>query len=91
MLWVTDLIEDIRRLVSFVNWHLTFLLEHSEQLDVSVASHYKSDQHLVVHSKRIGMSDGGITDFHLTFSTSITAWILPPLPVRSFLCLETHG
>jgi hypothetical protein len=26
-------------LVSFVNWHLTFLLVHSVQLDVSVASH----------------------------------------------------
>lgn len=34
------LIEDIRLLVSLVNWHLTFRLEHSEQLDVSVASHY---------------------------------------------------
>ena len=33
------LIEDMRRFVSFVNWHLTFLLEHSEQLVVSVASH----------------------------------------------------
>jgi hypothetical protein len=32
--------EDIRRLVSFVNWHFTFLLEHSEQLAVSVASHF---------------------------------------------------
>jgi hypothetical protein len=33
------LIDDIRLFVSFVNWHLTFLLEHSEQLAVSVASH----------------------------------------------------
>jgi hypothetical protein len=32
--------EDMRRFVSFVNWHLTFLLEHSEQLAVSVASHF---------------------------------------------------
>jgi hypothetical protein len=31
--------DDMRRLVSLVNWHLTFLLEHSEQLVVSVASH----------------------------------------------------
>lgn len=31
--------DDILRFVSLVNWHLTFRLEHSEQLDVSVASH----------------------------------------------------
>lgn len=31
--------DDIRLLVSLVNWHLTFRLEHSEQLVVSVASH----------------------------------------------------
>lgn len=31
--------DDILRLVSLVNWHRTFLLEHSEQLEVSVASH----------------------------------------------------
>ena len=36
----TYLIDDMRLLVSFVNWHLTLLLEHSEQLVVSVASHY---------------------------------------------------
>ncbi len=35
----TCLIDDIRLLVSLVNWHFTFRLEHSEQLDVSVASH----------------------------------------------------
>ena len=35
----TDLMEDMRRLVSFVNWHLCFRLEHSEHDDVSVASH----------------------------------------------------
>ena len=35
----TCLIDDILRFVSLVNWHLTFLLEHSEQLVVSVASH----------------------------------------------------
>lgn len=35
----TCLIEDMRRFVSLVNWHLTPRLEHSEQLDVSVASH----------------------------------------------------
>jgi hypothetical protein len=29
----------MRRFVSLVNWHLTLLLEHSEQLAVSVASH----------------------------------------------------
>jgi len=34
------LIEDIRLLVSFVNWHLWFLLEHSEHAEVSVASHW---------------------------------------------------
>jgi hypothetical protein len=34
-------IEDIRRLVSLVNWHLWFRLEHSEQAAVSVASHYE--------------------------------------------------
>jgi len=33
------LIEDIRLFVSLVNWHLTLRLEHSEQLEVSVASH----------------------------------------------------
>lgn len=38
----TYLIDDMRRFVSFVNWHLTLLLEHSEQLEVSVASHWKS-------------------------------------------------
>jgi hypothetical protein len=31
--------DDMRRLVSLVNWHLTPRLEHSEQLVVSVASH----------------------------------------------------
>ena len=39
-LQATDLMEDMRRLVSLVNWHLTFLLEHSEQEVVSVASHW---------------------------------------------------
>ena len=29
----------MRLLVSFVNWHLTLLLVHSVQDDVSVASH----------------------------------------------------
>ena len=32
--------DDMRRLVSLVNWHLTLRLEHSEQLVVSVASHF---------------------------------------------------
>ena len=32
--------EDMRLFVSLVNWHLTLRLEHSEQLEVSVASHY---------------------------------------------------
>ena len=36
----TDLIFDIRLFVSLVNWHFTFLLEHSVQLELSVASHY---------------------------------------------------
>lgn len=36
----TCFMDDIRRLVSLVNWHLTLLLEHSEQLDISVASHF---------------------------------------------------
>jgi hypothetical protein len=31
--------DDMRRFVSLVNWHLTPRLEHSEQLVVSVASH----------------------------------------------------
>lgn len=31
--------DDIRLFVSFVNWHLWFLLEHSEHAEVSVASH----------------------------------------------------
>lgn len=35
----TCLMDDILRFVSFVNWHLTLRLEHSEQLVVSVASH----------------------------------------------------
>ena len=35
----TDLIFDIRLFVSLVNWHFTFLLEHSVQLELSVASH----------------------------------------------------
>ena len=33
------LIEDMRLFVSLVNWHFTLRLEHSEQLDMSVASH----------------------------------------------------
>ena len=37
----TYLIDDLRRFVSFVNWHLWFLLEHSQQAVVSVASHCK--------------------------------------------------
>lgn len=45
----TYLIEDIRRFVSLVNWHLTFRLEHSEQLDVSVASHFLVSQRLRRH------------------------------------------
>jgi hypothetical protein len=32
--------DDIRRFVSFVNWHLWLRLEHSEHAVVSVASHY---------------------------------------------------
>jgi hypothetical protein len=32
--------DDILRFVSLVNWHFTFRLEHSEQLVVSVASHF---------------------------------------------------
>lgn len=32
-------IDDMRRFVSFVNWHLWFRLEHSEHAVVSVASH----------------------------------------------------
>ena len=35
----TDLILDMRLFVSFVNWHFTFLLVHSVQLVLSVASH----------------------------------------------------
>ena len=35
-----NLIFDIRLFVSLVNWHFTFLLEHSVQLELSVASHY---------------------------------------------------
>lgn len=34
----------MRRFVSFVNWHLTLLLEHSVQLEVSVASHCRNCQ-----------------------------------------------
>ncbi len=36
---ISYFMDDILLFVSFVNWHLTFLLEHSEQLAVSVASH----------------------------------------------------
>jgi hypothetical protein len=32
--------EDILRFVSLVNWHFTVRLMHSEQLEVSVASHF---------------------------------------------------
>lgn len=35
----TDLMLDMRLFVSFVNWHFTFLLVHSVQLVLSVASH----------------------------------------------------
>ena len=35
----TDLIFDIRLFVSLVNWHFTFLLEHSVQPKLFVASH----------------------------------------------------
>ena len=45
----TDLIFDIRLFVSLVNWHFTFLLEHSVQLELSVASHY-SEVNTVVQS-----------------------------------------
>ncbi len=45
----TDLIFDIRLFVSLVNWHFTFLLEHSVQLELSVASHY-SEVSTVVQS-----------------------------------------
>jgi hypothetical protein len=38
--WVTHFIDDILLFVSLVNWHFTLRLEHSEQLEVSVASHY---------------------------------------------------
>ena len=37
----TDLMLDMRLFVSFVNWHFTFLLVHSVQLVLSVASHYR--------------------------------------------------
>jgi hypothetical protein len=36
----TDLIDDIRRFVSLVNWHLWPRFLHSEHGEVSVASHY---------------------------------------------------
>lgn len=47
----TCLIDDILRLVSFVNWHLTLRLEHSEQLVVSVASHLTF---LSLHASQLG-------------------------------------
>ena len=50
---VAHLMDDMRRLVSFVNWHLTFRLEHSEQLEVSVASHFGLHQSRVIH--RLGV------------------------------------
>lgn len=34
----------MRRLVSLVNWHLTLRVVHSVHADVSVASHYTTDE-----------------------------------------------
>ena len=46
----TYLIEDMRLFVSFVNWHLWFLLEHSEHAEVSVASHCNDGQHQTIYT-----------------------------------------
>jgi hypothetical protein len=43
----TYLMDDILRLVSLVNWHFTLRLEHSEQLDVSVASHLQKVSNVI--------------------------------------------
>jgi hypothetical protein len=76
---IAHLIDDILLFVSLVNWHLTLLLEHSEQLEVSVASHLSAQ--LVT-----AMSH---TDFeaHLDFAfpASVAARVLSSLPVRAFL------
>ena len=37
--------DDMRRFVSLVNWHLTLRLEHSEQLVASVAAHWCMSVH----------------------------------------------
>ena len=49
------LMDDMRRLVSLVNWHLTFRLEHSEQLEVSVASHFGLHQSHSIHRWEVGV------------------------------------
>jgi hypothetical protein len=70
-------IEDMRRLVSLVNWHLTLLLEHSVQLDVSVASHCRhiSPRSLEPHALALE------TYLDFAFATRIAARIFAALTV----------
>ena len=74
--------DDMRLLVSLVNWHLTLRLEHSEQLEVSVASHCGHSQLYQVRSEFIVLSD-----LDLAFSTSIAAGVFPALSVRPLMTL----
>ena len=95
----------MRRLVSFVNWHLTFLEAHSEQLATSVASHCFPKK---VKSKLIYLIEGSIRrivmrsprdfeqeeknkiDLDFALSTRIARGIFPPLPISPLLCPGHH-
>ena len=80
----TDLIFDIRLFVSLVNWHFTFLLEHSVQLELSVASHYSAVSTVVQSfTRRI------CTDLHFALSTGVATWVFSSLTICTFLALYT--
>ena len=72
----------IRLFESFVNWHFTFRLVHSEQLVLSVASHFS------VFSRAQARHRPDYSHLDLPFTTCITARIFPPLSVGSLLCLQ---
>jgi hypothetical protein len=70
-------IEDMRRLVSLVNWHLTLLLEHSVQLDVSVASHCYHISPRSSEPRALAFE----TYFDFAFATRVAAGIFAALAV----------
>lgn len=74
---MSHFIEDMRRLVSFVNWHLTLLLEHSVQLDVSVASHCRHVSLKLSVPRALALE----THFDFSFATRVATGILAALTV----------